>query len=719
MVVKRLNTIPRRSEFSLTDGEIDMLRRQNNESLKKYIEKARKRGRDRTEEQASALLLIDLFYDIGMQDYWIYRDVNNDSSKQDLGDWIKKCLASRAFYSARLQVLIDDMKMKGYDVERVLDPKLGEIFKYKAQSISSPDMLYHGTAEELDPSQIGVPDEKGVYSIRDGISYWTTDYDVAKRYSSRVNPDQKERGLMGGNVYSHGIENGTLCTTISETHGGAFAMWQDELIRLNQMGVKYVFSSEQRRTDVLDIGNFADFVQKRDDCLLKTMGKYGLRLPEKTDCLSDYFTTISQFEHDGKKYEGYMIIEGSSIPYLLVIPDGMKDNSEIIVESLNKESDKRGNIVGFDDRSSVSALGTANRILKSVKDAPIVIPIVPSIDGEGYFQELSRDCIEEKAPEERMDTQYLECIESAKRKIEEITGKSVSEKVFMSGYSASGVFAQRFAMIHPEIVSKCCVGGAVGSIPIPDETLPYPCGIKDFKELFGFDFDLDSYKQIDFAYYVGEHEASRPGNYGKDGQPAFREMVSGDGRRKIERVNPSIPIMPMYDMSYHPRSMSHETGELFREHYGETMQDRLDSAMRYYTEHGYSFKSKIYRDVAHNRVEYRSLDENPQNNRKIKYFGIFDVPNGELGDGVPQRVFSDIADFYEDGTGFQADDKSVQKLDMTEQEQRETHARSYSQTKLGRLEEEQKQLLTALDDRKREYEQSHGKTIDKSSYEKS
>ena len=94
MVVKRLNTIPRRSEFSLTDGEIDMLRRQNNESLKKYIEKARKRGRDRTEEQASALLLIDLFYDIGMQDYRIYRVVNNDLSKQDLGDCIKNCLAS-------------------------------------------------------------------------------------------------------------------------------------------------------------------------------------------------------------------------------------------------------------------------------------------------------------------------------------------------------------------------------------------------------------------------------------------------------------------------------------------------------------------------------------------------------------------------------------------------------------------------------------------------
>lgn len=710
--------IPRRSEFSLTDKERNMLRKQNEQALRKYIEGAKSRGRERTEEQASALLLINLFYDIGMQDYWIYRDVNNDSPKQGLGDWVKKHLASRAFDSARLQVLIDDMKIKGYDVESILDPKLGDVFEYKTQNASSPDMLYHGTAEELEPSQIGVADERGFYGIRDGISYWTTDYGVAERYSSRVNPDQRERGLIGGNVYSRGIENGTLCTTIAETHGGAFAMWQDELIRLNQMGVRYVFSAEQGRSDVLDIGNFADFVQKRDDCLERTMNEYGLRLPEKAESLSDYFTSISQFEHDGKKYKGYMIIEDSSIPYLLVIPDEMKDNLEIIVESLNKESDKRGDIDGFDDRSTVSALGTAKNILKSVKDAPVVIPIVPSIDGEGYYQELSRDCLKGKTTSERIDTQYLKCIESAKEKIKEITGKSVAEKVFLNGYSASGVFAQRFALIHPEVVSKCCIGGAVGSIPIPDETLPYPCGIKDFKELFGREFDLEDYKKIGFAYYVGEHEASRPGNYGKDGQSAFREVISEDGKRKMERSNPSIPIMPMHDMSYHPRSMDYESGEMLRSQYGETMQERLDNTINYYHQNGFDFKSKIYKGVAHNDVRYRNIGvNNPNIENHVAYFGIFSDHPSVVD--ISQRLHDDIAAFYESGNGFEFDDKSVQKMDMREQEQRDAYAQRNSQTRLGRLEKEQEQLLTLLNDKKSEYEQLHSKTIEKNSYEKS
>ena len=130
--------VPRRSEFSLTDDEKDMLRKQNDKELKKYIEK----GIEKTEEGASASLLINLFYDIGMQDYWIYRDANNNTPKQKLYDWVKKCLKTRASDSARLQVLLEDMKLKGYDIDKILNPKLGEIFKYETHDNSSIDTLY-------------------------------------------------------------------------------------------------------------------------------------------------------------------------------------------------------------------------------------------------------------------------------------------------------------------------------------------------------------------------------------------------------------------------------------------------------------------------------------------------------------------------------------------------------------------------------------------------
>lgn len=393
------------------------------------------------------------------------------------------------------------------------------------------------------------------------------------------------------------------------------------------------------------------------------------------------------------------MIENTKLPYFLVIPDEMKNGSELIFESLNRENDREGNIESFDVRSTLSALGTATRILKSVKDAPIVVPILPSRDGEAYYQQLSRDSLVAKAESERIDMQCLECIESAKKNVKEITGKSIADKIFLNGYSASGVFAQRFALIHPEIVNKCCVGGSVGSIPIPEDELPYPCGIKDFEELFGQEFDDSSYKQIDFAYYVGEHEASRPGNWDIEGN-AIRKDEHGSKLLKTQIE------APMHDMSYHARSINAEIGIMQREKYGKTLQDRFENAIDYYNKNGYNFKSKIFRDVAHNDVRYKDMGvDDPNIRNDVAHFGIFS--NYPSVVDVSQRLFDDIATFYESGNGFEQDDKSVQKLDMSEQEKREAQAKDRAETKLEQLESEQKKLVGIYADKKNEYEQGH------------
>lgn len=393
------------------------------------------------------------------------------------------------------------------------------------------------------------------------------------------------------------------------------------------------------------------------------------------------------------------MIEDTKLPYFLMIPDEMKNGSELVFESLNRENDRKGNIDGFDDRSTLSALGTATRILKSVKDAPIAIPIVPSRDGEAYYQQLSRDSLVDKAGNDRIDMQCLECIESAKKKVKEITGKSIADKIFLNGYSSSGVFAQRFALIHPEIVSKCCVGGSVGSIPIPESGLPYPCGIKDFEEMFGSEFDVSSYKQIDFAYYVGEHETSRPGNWDIEGNAIKKDKL---GNKLYETQVEA----PMHDMSYHPRSIDMEIGIMQREKYGATLQDRFESAKECYIKNGYSFKSKIFRDVAHNDVRYKDMGVDDSDKKDdVAYFGIFS--NHPSVADVSQRVFDDIAKFYESGSGFEQDDKSVQKLDMHEQEKREAQADVHAPTKLEQLEAEQRVLKEIYVNNKKEYEQVH------------
>ena len=102
------------------------------------------------------------------------------------------------------------------------------------------------------------------------------------------------RGITSGTIHERTILPGDACCTIAETHGGAFAMWQDEILELCNRGVKYLFSAEPHREDIFDIENFADFVQKRDKCLNDTFERYNLRLPEMNESLSEYIKNIEQ-----------------------------------------------------------------------------------------------------------------------------------------------------------------------------------------------------------------------------------------------------------------------------------------------------------------------------------------------------------------------------------------------------------------------------------------
>ena len=127
-------------------------------------------------------------------------------------------------------------------------------------------------------------------------------------------------------------------------------------------------------------------------------------------------------------------------------------------------------------------------MVEVIDDAPILIPFTPDVrGGRPYYQQLSRECFEESENGEykiqfpRIDLQIINAINDAKNRVSQITGKKVAEKIFLNGYSSSGVFAQRFALIHPEIVRRALIGGASGSIPIPTEEFDYPIRNKRFQ----------------------------------------------------------------------------------------------------------------------------------------------------------------------------------------------------------------------------------------------
>ena len=296
---EKTNPIPRKSEFNLTDEEKTVLR-EINEKLKNVLSKIE--GPEVSEEQIYNEIINKLYYDIGTDDYWIYNNVN--SNQEDIETNTKRNLANRAIHSARLQVLLEDMQKKGFDIEKTLK------FNAESKEMSESINIYHGTFAPIATDEIGKPDKKGVYSLKDGVSYWASDKNVAQGYihPKYLNPELIDRGIKekDGKIHQKVINESDECKIIPETHGGACFIWQDEFIKMNNDGVKYLFSRDKKRADILDISNFADFVQKRDGCILDTMKKYGLRLPEKSENLVGYLDGLGMrkiWDKEKKKVE--------------------------------------------------------------------------------------------------------------------------------------------------------------------------------------------------------------------------------------------------------------------------------------------------------------------------------------------------------------------------------------------------------------------------------
>jgi predicted esterase len=90
-------------------------------------------------------------------------------------------------------------------------------------------------------------------------------------------------------------------------------------------------------------------------------------------------------------------------------------------------------------------------------------------------------------------------------------GYNVHEKVFVEGFSAGAMFAQRYALLHPARVQAIAAGQSGGSIVLPESSyngieLNWPVGVNDFLSLVGYKFDQAAYKQVPQFIYIGDQD---------------------------------------------------------------------------------------------------------------------------------------------------------------------------------------------------------------------
>jgi pimeloyl-ACP methyl ester carboxylesterase len=90
-------------------------------------------------------------------------------------------------------------------------------------------------------------------------------------------------------------------------------------------------------------------------------------------------------------------------------------------------------------------------------------------------------------------------------------GMAVESQVLLNGFSASGTFANRFTLLHPERVRGVACGGINGVLTLPlassgGHLLPYPVGIQDVAELTGAGVALEAWKRVPQFVYLGAED---------------------------------------------------------------------------------------------------------------------------------------------------------------------------------------------------------------------
>jgi pimeloyl-ACP methyl ester carboxylesterase len=220
---------------------------------------------------------------------------------------------------------------------------------------------------------------------------------------------------------------------------------------------------------------------------------------------------------------------GFSWPYYLSFR-GADASATLLVETNNtgRQSD---DIFVHDAHAYLTVL--MNRHYAEALGSPYLVPVFPrpSSHPEVYTHALDRNALVTTLPGlERLDLQLIAMIDDAASQLA-ARGIAIDRRVFMMGFSASGMFANRFTLLHPDRVKAAAVGSPGGWPIAPVETwegegLMYPIGICDLSNLISALCDLETLRAVPLFFYLGDEDTNDaiPGGDAPE-EAAVRELV--------------------------------------------------------------------------------------------------------------------------------------------------------------------------------------------------
>jgi len=294
---------------------------------------------------------------------------------------------------------------------------------------------------------------------------------------------------------------------------------------------------EQRLTRVLPPGRYVVEVDARDGAT--GSGLVGVKGPVIGRCEID---PARVSEHAADPAHGFRW------PYLLAAPasqaaggPALPGGNTLLVLPLS---------TGFTSSELELLRATARCQLSSVLaladrlGTPVLVPVfprppAPPPENNLYLHALSRESLQVRdAALARVDLQLIAMIDDARAALGR-TGRKIQPRVLIAGFSAAGMFANRFAILHPDRTLAASIGSPGGwpIAPVADDRgrpLPYPVGVADVELLTGRRLDRDGLRRVRFLFQLGDADTN-------DSVPA-RDSFSPAGEAQVMQLFGKTPV---------------------------------------------------------------------------------------------------------------------------------------------------------------------------------
>lgn len=222
-------------------------------------------------------------------------------------------------------------------------------------------------------------------------------------------------------------------------------------------------------------------------------------------------------------------------PYFLLIPNHISQNEKvyIVVEPNNSgfADDDMQKHIEKAKRTATLDFYIGNYVAQELK-YPLVVPVFPRSKKEWriYTHSLDRDVMQQKDNQmERIDEQLINMFKDAQSRLENKNIKT-QDQFLLTGFSASGSFANRFTLIHPDRVFAVAAGGLNGLLMLPkdsmnNEILKYPIGVGDLKQLTNQEFQKKLFLNTPQFYFMGKLDDNDAIPYEDAFDPNEREQI--------------------------------------------------------------------------------------------------------------------------------------------------------------------------------------------------